>query len=154
MAHTAAELYNTCIGLERQLREELKHKNFYEAAVRTVRTQLRSAYEALLFNDYPGSQVCYSPQVGNVECLNVDDSRSYVDACADKRSRASYVEVCVLQTYRGVSPSNQGCCSGWREGQRALAEGVLLQVKASSYASVQHEITAIVQATHCQCTSL
>ena len=57
MANNAEELYNACIGLERHLREELKHKNFYEAAVRTLRTQLRSAYEALLFNDYSGSQV-------------------------------------------------------------------------------------------------
>lgn len=57
MSSNATELYNVCIALERQLREELKHKNFYEAAVRTVRTQLRSAYEALLFNDYTGSQV-------------------------------------------------------------------------------------------------
>ena len=56
----AAELYSTCIGLERQLREELKHKNFYEAAVRSVRTQLRSAYEAVLFADYAGSQVDFS----------------------------------------------------------------------------------------------
>lgn len=57
MSNNDTELYNVCIALERQLREELKHKNFYEAAVRTVRTQLRSAYEALLFNDYTGSQV-------------------------------------------------------------------------------------------------
>lgn len=60
MAHNTADLYNTCIALERHLREELKHKNFYEAAVRAVRTKLRSAYEALLLNDYAGSQVCCS----------------------------------------------------------------------------------------------
>ena len=60
MSNNAAELYNACITLERQLREELKHKNFYEAAVRTVRTQLRSAYEALLFSDYTGSQVIFA----------------------------------------------------------------------------------------------
>ena len=52
-----AEMYRNCIALEQKLREEMKHKNFYEANVRAVRAQLRSAYERLLFLDYVGAQV-------------------------------------------------------------------------------------------------
>ena len=52
-----ADMYRGCITLEQKLREEMKHKNFYEANVRAVRAQLRSAYEHLLFLDYFGAQV-------------------------------------------------------------------------------------------------
>lgn len=52
-----ADMYRDCIALEQRLREEMKHKNFYEANVRAVRAQLRSAYERLLFLDYVGAQV-------------------------------------------------------------------------------------------------
>ena len=52
-----AEVYRRCIALEQKLREELKHKNFYEPSVRAVRAELRSAYEQLLFLDYVGAQV-------------------------------------------------------------------------------------------------
>ncbi len=49
--------YRNCISLEQKLREESKHKNFYEPDVRAVRTDLRLAYENLLFLDYTGAQV-------------------------------------------------------------------------------------------------
>ena len=52
-----ADMYRDCIALEQKLREEMKHKNFYEANVRSVRAQLRSAYERILFVDYVGAQV-------------------------------------------------------------------------------------------------
>ena len=49
--------YRNCISLEQKLREESKHKNFYEPDVRAVRMDLRLAYESLLFLDYSGAQV-------------------------------------------------------------------------------------------------
>jgi hypothetical protein len=49
--------YRNCISLEQKLREESKHKNFYEPDVRAVRMNLRLAYESLLFLDYTGAQV-------------------------------------------------------------------------------------------------
>ena len=52
-----AQLYRSCVALEQKLREEMKHKNFYEASVRAVRAELRSAYERLLLVDYVGAQV-------------------------------------------------------------------------------------------------
>lgn len=55
--HNMADMYRDCITLEQQLKEEMKHKNFYEANVRAVRAQLQSAYESLLFLDYAGAQV-------------------------------------------------------------------------------------------------
>ncbi|DBA73433.1 TPA: hypothetical protein ACH3X1_011469 [Trebouxia sp. C0004] len=48
--------YRNCISLEQKLREESKHKNFYEPDVRAVRMDLRLAYESLLFLDYTGAQ--------------------------------------------------------------------------------------------------
>ncbi|KAL0046021.1 hypothetical protein WJX82_011659 [Trebouxia sp. C0006] len=48
--------YRNCISLEQKLREESKHKNFYEPDVRAVRMDLRLAYESLLFLDYSGAQ--------------------------------------------------------------------------------------------------
>lgn len=55
--NSLAQMYRGCISLEQKLREEMKHKNFYEANVRAVRAELRSAYERLLFLDYIGAQV-------------------------------------------------------------------------------------------------
>jgi hypothetical protein len=49
--------YRNCISLEQKLREESKHKNFYEPDVRAVRMDLRLAYASLLFLDYSGAQV-------------------------------------------------------------------------------------------------
>ena len=54
---TVVQMYKTCISLEQKLREEMKTKNFYEVDVRTIRQNLRLAYEILLFSDYPGAQV-------------------------------------------------------------------------------------------------
>lgn len=52
-----AQLYRSCIALEQKLKEEMKHKNFYEASVRAIRAELRSTYERLLLVDYAGAQV-------------------------------------------------------------------------------------------------
>lgn len=54
---TVVQMYKNCISLEQKLREEMKTKNFYEVDVRTIRQNLRLAYETLLFSDYPGAQV-------------------------------------------------------------------------------------------------
>ena len=52
-----AHMYSRCIALEQQLKEEMKQKHFYDPVVRTVRAELCSAYENLLFSDYAGAQV-------------------------------------------------------------------------------------------------
>ena len=46
-----------------------------------------------------------------------------IHACSGQRSGASDVEVCVLQTNRGVPAQDQSCCGCWREGQRTIAKG-------------------------------
>lgn len=72
--NSVAQMYRSCISLEQKLREEMKHKNFYEANVRAVRAQLRSAYEGLLFLDYDGAQV-REPRHISVVTINISTTQ-------------------------------------------------------------------------------
>jgi len=91
-----SKLYTNCISLEQKLREETKHKNFYEPDVRAVRMKLRLAYETLLFSDYTGSQVrfTYECQQHSRQSSSVAHMQSHTQA--GEGGGASSVEVCVL----------------------------------------------------------
>ena len=53
----AEQAHQACLQLERDLRQELRGKNFYEPSVRLLRQQLCSAYEAVLLQHYAVAQV-------------------------------------------------------------------------------------------------
>jgi hypothetical protein len=50
-------LWQHCKNMVQTLRIAAREKSFYDPAVRAVRTQLRTAYEAFLLQDYHGAQV-------------------------------------------------------------------------------------------------
>ncbi len=57
-------LWQHCVSMVQTLRIAMRdNKSFYDPAVRSVRLQLRVAYEAFLLQDYNGAQVVPYPGV-------------------------------------------------------------------------------------------
>ena len=50
-------LWQDCIEAAQTLHTAKRDKNFYDPAVRAVRTRLRTAFEAFLLHDYDAAQV-------------------------------------------------------------------------------------------------
>jgi hypothetical protein len=53
---TSAALWAQCVHLTQVLRSAAREKGFYHADVRSLRQDLRRAYEALLLHDYRAAQ--------------------------------------------------------------------------------------------------